>query len=128
MNTLQGSFYSTPFRVRDEQAFAADPAILEMQKHMEMFTGELDGATVYCIASKNTQPKTVLQVFAPAILGLLDDASSDVIMEDSLGWIGVLQRHLKPNYGIVIDETVGDRRFFTYVAADRAGWTRHQDK
>ena len=124
MNTLQGPFYSTPFRVRDEQAFATDPAILEMQKHMDMFGGELDGARVHCIASKDTQPKTILQVFAPAILGLLNDANSDVIMEDSLGWIGTLQRHLQSDYGIVIDEIVGDEKFLTYVMADRAGWTR----
>ena len=124
MNTLQGTFYSTPFRVRDEQAFATDPAILEMQKHIDMFAGELDGATVHCIASKDAQPKTILQVFAPAILGLLDDARSDVVMEDSLGWIEVLQRHLKPDYGIVIDEIAGDEKFLTYVMADRAEWTR----
>ena len=124
MNTLQGSFYSTAFQVRDEQAFAADSATLETQKHMNMFAGERDGVMLHCIASKDTQPKTILQVFAPAILGLLDDASSDVLMEDSLGWIGVLQRHLQPDYGIVIDEIVGDEKFLTYVTADRVGWTR----
>ncbi len=126
MNALQGTFYSTPFRVRDEQAFATDPAIVEMQKHMDMFAAELDGATVHCICSKGTQPKTILQVFAPAIGGLLAEVRSDVVMDDSLGWIGTLQRHLQADYGIVIDETVGDQRFFTYVAADRAGWTRQK--
>ena len=124
MNTLRGSFYSTAFRVRDEHAFAADPAIAEMQRHITMFKGELDGATIHCICSKDAQPKTILQVFAPAILGLLDDARSDVVMEDSLGWIEVLQRHLKPDYGIVIDEIVGDERFMSYITTDRAGWTR----
>lgn len=84
MNILQGSFYSTAFRVRDEQAFSTDPAIL----------------------------------------GLLDEASSGQVMEDSLDWIGTLQRHLQPDYGIVIDEAAGDERFMTYVAADRVGWTR----
>jgi len=124
VNTLQGSFYSTAFRVRDEDAFNADPAILEMQKHMDMFAGERDGAMLHCITSKDTQPKTMLQVFAPAIVGLLEDAGSDVVMEDALGWIDVLQRHLQPDCGIIIDETAGDERFMTYVTADRVGWTR----
>jgi hypothetical protein len=97
-----------------------------MQKHMDMFAGERDGVMLHCIASKDTQPKTILQVHAPAIVGLLDDASSDVVMDDSLGWIGILQRHLQPDSGIVIDETAGDERFMTYVSADRAGWTRRQ--
>ena len=85
MNAMQGSFYSTAFRVRDEQAFAT----------------------------------------APAIHGLLEDTSSNVVMEDPLGWIGVLQAHLQPDSGIVIvDETAGDQKFFTYIAPDRVGWTR----
>lgn len=124
MNTLQGSFYSTAFRVRDEQAFATDPAVLAMQKRMDMFAGERDGATLHCIASKDAQPKTTLEVFAPAIRSLLADAKSDVIMEDTLGWIGALQRHLQADSGIVIDETAGNQTFTTYVATDRAGWTR----
>ena len=124
MNTLQGSFYSSAFRVRDERAFATDPAILEMQKHMDMFAGQRDGATLHCLASKDTQPKAPLEVHAAAILGLLADARSGVAMEDPLGWIGTLQRHLQPESGIVIDETAGNERFMTYVMADRAGWTR----
>jgi hypothetical protein len=124
MNTLQGSFYSTAFRVRDEQAIATDPAVIAMQKHMDMFAGQRDGVTLHCIASKDTQPKTILEVLAPAILTLLNEASSGVVMDDALGWIGTLQRHLLPDSAIVIDETVGDERFMTYVAADRAGWTR----
>ncbi len=124
MNTLQGSFYSTAFRVHDERAFQTDPVILDMQKHMDMFAGQKDDTTVHCIASKDTPPKTTLQVHAAAIAGLLADASSDVVMEDSLGWIEALQRHLHPDYGIVIDETAGDEKFLTYVAAGRAGWTR----
>jgi hypothetical protein len=47
-------------------------------------------------------------------------------MEDSRGCIGVLQRHLNPDSGIVIDETAGDERFMTYLTSDRAGWTRRQ--
>jgi hypothetical protein len=124
MRVLQGSFYSTAFRVRDEAAFGADPAILEMQQHLDMFVGEMDGATVHCLCSKGTQPKTMLQVFAPAIAGLLADTRSSVAMEDPQGWIETLQRHLDPDYGIVLDETLGDERFMTYVAADRVGWTR----
>ena len=53
MNVLQGSFFSTAFRVRDEQAFATDPLILEMQKHMDMFAGTRDCKTLHCIASKD---------------------------------------------------------------------------
>jgi len=124
MNALQGTFYSTAFRVRDEQAFAADPVIREMQQHLDMFAGELDGDTVHCLCSKGAQPKTILQVFAPAIAGLLADTASSVVMEDPEGWIEVLQRHLHPDYGIVIDETLNDERFMTYIAADRVGWTR----
>lgn len=68
MNTLQGSFYSTAFRVRDEGAFNTDPAILEMQKHMDLFAGERNGVMLRCIASKDTQPKTILQVLALAFV------------------------------------------------------------
>lgn len=125
MNALQGIFYSTAFRVRDEQSFAIDPAILEMQKHMDMFAGQRNGATLHCIASKDTQPKAPLEVHAAAIVGLLDDARSDIVMEDSQGWIGVLQRHLHPDSGIVFDEASGDEQFMIYVATDRAGWTRN---
>jgi hypothetical protein len=124
MKVLQGSFYSTAFRVRDEEAFGADPAILEMQQHLDMFAGEMDGAPVHCLCSKGTQPKTILQVFAPAIAGLLAEATSSVAMEDPQGWIETLQRHLHPDYGIVFDEIAGDARFMTYVAPDRAGWSR----
>jgi hypothetical protein len=124
MKVLQGSFYSTAFCVRDEAAFGADPAILEMQQHLDMFVGELDGATVHCVCSQGTQPKTIFQVFAPAIAGLLADATSNVAMEDPDGWIGTLQRHLRPDYGIVIDEMLGDQRFMTYIAPDRVGWTK----
>ena len=45
-------------------------------------------------------------------------------MEDPSGWIATLQKHLHPDFGIVIDETAGDERFMTYIMADRAGWTR----
>lgn len=125
MNPMQGSFYSTAFRVRDEQAFATDPAVLAMQKHVDMFEGQRNGATLHCFASKDTHPKTILEVFAPAIHGLLEDTSSNVVMEDPLGWIGVLQAHLQPDSGIVIvDETEGDQKFMTYIAPDRVGWTR----
>jgi len=124
MHALQGAFYSTAFRVRDEQAFATDPAILEMQKHMDMFAGQRDGATLHSIASKDTPPNAPLEVHAAAILGLLADACSGVVMEDSLGWIGVLQRHLQPDSGIVIDETAGNESFMIYLTAHRSGWTR----
>lgn len=124
VNVLQGTFYSSAFRVRDEQAFATDPAILEMQKHMDMFAGKRGAATLHCIASKDTRPKAPLEVHAAAILGLLDDASSDVVMDDPRGWIGLLQRHLDRDSGIVIDEAAGNQRFMIYLTADRAGWTR----
>lgn len=124
MNALKGAFYSTAFRVRDEHTFATDPAILEMQKHMDIFAGQRDGATLHWISSKGTQPNAPLEVHAAAILGLLDDARSGIVMEDSLGWIGALQRHLEVDCGIVINEVVGNQRFMTYVSADRAGWTR----
>jgi hypothetical protein len=124
MKALEGIFYSTAFRVCDELAFAADPAILDMQKHMDMFAGKRCDVTLHCIASKDTQPNAPLEVHAAAILGLLDDARSEVVLDDSRGWIGVLQRHLHPDSGIVFDETAGNQRFMTYVSANRAGWTR----
>jgi len=127
MNVMQGSFYSTAFRVRDEQAFETDPAVVAMLKHMDMYAGKRNGATLHCIASKDTKPKSMLDVFAPAIHGLLADTSSNVVMEDPLGWIGVLQRHLQPDSGIVIDETAGDQAFMTYIAPDRVGWTRRAE-
>ncbi len=64
---MQGSFTSTAFRVRDEQAFATDPAVLAMEKHMDLYAGKRDGATLHCVASKGTQPKTNHEDFAPAI-------------------------------------------------------------
>jgi hypothetical protein len=124
VNTLRGSFYSTAFRVRNEGEFEADPVIRGMRMHMDMFAGRRHGSILYCIASKDTRPPAPLEVFAPAILGLLADARPGVAVEDSLGWIGALQRHLDPGSGIVIDETAGNERFMTYITADRAGRTR----
>jgi hypothetical protein len=124
MNILQGTFYSTAFRVLDDRAFALDPAVLEMQKHMDMFAGKRRGTTLHVIASKDTEPKTDLEVHAAAIFGLLDDARSDVAMEDPLGWIEVLQKHLHPESGIVFDEAVGGEKILIYISADRAGWNR----
>ncbi len=124
MNVLQGSFYSTAFRVREERAFETDPVVMQMLKHLEMFTGQRDGRTLHCICSKGSQPKTNLEVRAPAILGLLEDTSSGIPIEDSRGWIEALQRHLHDDFGIVIDETAEGEQFMTYLGKDRAGWTR----
>jgi hypothetical protein len=124
MNVLRGAFFSTAFQVVDEQAFATDPAILEMQKHVDMFAGNRDGEMLHCITSKGLPPQTLLTVRAPAILGLLGDARSTLAMEDPANWIAALQKHLHPDFGIVIDETAGDEMFMTYIMTDRAGWTR----
>lgn len=124
MNVLQGDFYSTAFRIRDVKAFQTDPKIAEMRRHMEFFEGERDGVALLCVTSKGGEPRTTLDVRAPAIAGLLEDTRSAVPIDDSQGWIEALRRHLHGDHGIVINETTGDEDFMIYVATDRAGWTR----
>ena len=122
MRNLHGSYYTTAFRVLDDDLFAADPAIVEMRKHVDIFQGGTEGEPVYCIASKDTGPQSRLEVLAPAISNLIDGAHE--VVEDPLGWIKALQCHLHPDCGIVIDETAGDERVFTYVSTRRIACAR----
>jgi hypothetical protein len=129
MNVLQGEFYSTAFRVADDKAFAIDPAMKALLKHIELFQGEEDGMFLYCITNKHGEPGTRLKVLKPAIMGLLDDAGeSSVPMEDEQGWIATLQKHLHPDYGITLfHDEPGVGEYQTYITDDCAGWTRGHD-
>ena len=91
---------------------------------IETGSGDCGGAALLCITSRGREPRTTLDVRAPAIAGLLEDTRSAVPIDDSQGWIETLQRHVHGDYGIVINETTGDEDFMIYVAAHRAGWTR----
>lgn len=126
MNILQGNFYSTAFRVKDDKAFEADPSVVALRRHMEIYTGDTPEGRLNCITSKDSQPKTMLRVMHPAIIGLLNDAMpSDVVMDDEFGWLATLQKHLHPDDGIVvITEYPDGNEFQTYIANDCAGWTR----
>ncbi len=126
MNVLQGHFFSSAFRVQDDEAFEVDPVIVEMRKHLEFFSGQRDGERLYCLAGKNDQPGTTMSVARPAIMSLLADACpSNVTIDDDLGWILTLQRHLNPEDGIAIINHCDDgSEFQTYIATDCAGWTR----
>jgi hypothetical protein len=103
MNVLQGHFFSSAFRVQDDEKFDVDPDIVEMRKHLEFFSGQRDGERMYCLAGKNDEPGTTMRVARPAIMDLLADARpSNVAIDDDLGWISTLQRHLNPEDGIVV--------------------------
>ena len=129
MNVLQGHFYSTAFRVADKAAFEGDPVIAAMQAQFVFYRGVENGVEFICITSKGDPPGTVLRVMKPAILGLLSDSpASCTPLEDDSGWISTLQRHLDPEYGIVIAHRLdGETAYFTYVSTDCAGWTRRSD-
>lgn len=129
MNVLQGNFYSTAFRVIDEAAFSNDEDVIKLGRQIEIFSGKMDGEVLHCITGKGQQPRTMLRVFRPAIMGLLQDAGpSRIPMVDSLGWIAVLQRHLHPDYGIiVINEDGAGSDFQTYITKECAGWTRQEN-
>ncbi|MCA9229710.1 MAG: hypothetical protein KIS63_00260 [Caldilineales bacterium] len=126
MNVLQGHFYSTAFCVADKAAFDADPVIASMRQLFEFYRGVENDVELVCITSKGDPPGTRLRVMQPAIIGLLRDAPAGCPpLEDDCGWIDALQRHLDPAYGIVIAHQLdGKPDYFTYIAADCAGWTR----
>lgn len=126
MNVLQDSFFSSAFRVRDDEAFEHDPAIVRLRRHLDIYSGREEDAVLHCIVSKDRQPGTRLRVARPALMNLLEDAkASDIVMEDDCGWIVALQAHLHPDDGIVVMNQVKDgREYQTYIAPDCAGWTR----
>jgi len=126
MNVLQGKFYSTAFRVKDEADFEHNPAVVELLKHIETYSHKMNGFWLYCITSKGDEPGTRLRVTRPAILGLLVDTGQNYLaLEDTLGWITTLQNHLHPDDGIILmNQGNNGEAYQTYIAADCAGWTR----
>ncbi len=126
MNILQGRFFTTAFRVVDDDGFATDPAVDQMRQNIEFFSGEREGERLYCLVHKGGLPETTLRVARSAVMGLLADAkASSVPIQDGLGWIATLQRHLNPEDGIVIlHRNTDGSEYQAYIAPDCAGWTR----
>lgn len=124
MNVLQGQFYSTVFRVIDDELFATDARVVDLQRFLDIHRGDESEGRVYCITSRGAMPKTRLRVAKQAIAGLLSDAGpSSLPLEDDYGWIATLQKHLHPDLGIIVIN-VGAEDYTTYIVADCAGWTR----
>lgn len=124
MNVLQGQFYSTAFRVIDDDLFAADARVIDLQRFLDIHSGGEGDDRVYCITSRGGTPRTRLRVTKRAVSELLSDADqSKMALEDDSGWIATLQKHLHPDLGIVVVND-GAEEYKTYIVSDCAGWTR----
>ena len=126
MNILQGRFFTTAFRVVDDEGFATDPIVNQMRQSFEFFSGDRAGERLYCLVQKGGVPETALRVSRSAVMGLLADAkASSVPIQDGFGWIETLQRHLNPEDGIVVLHRNADgSEYQAYISPDCAGWTR----
>jgi hypothetical protein len=126
MNVLQGKFFSTAFRVKDDDAFEGDIGVVDLRHHVDIYSGNEGEETLHCIVSKDCQPRTKLRVAKLALLGLLADAKASThVMEDELGWIALLQKHIHEEDGmVVVNQCVDGQEYQTYIASDCAGWTR----
>ncbi|MBP9175647.1 MAG: hypothetical protein KBF54_13940 [Rhizobiales bacterium] len=124
MNVLQGQFYSTAFRVIDDDLFAADTKVLDLRQFLDIHQGREGDDMVYCITSAEGTPKIRIRATKKAVCDLLADAEqSKVALDDDRGWIETLQKHLHPDFGIVVIHE-GAEEYMTYIVSDCAGWTR----
>lgn len=127
MNVLQGKFDSSAFRVIDDDQFAADPRVIDLQRFLDIHQGREDDGMIYCITNTGGTPSTRAKVLKTALRGLIADAGqSKVPLEDDYGCIATLQKHLHPDFGIVISHE-GAEEYLTFIASDYAGWTRKYD-
>ena len=126
MNIFEGYFYTTAFAVRDERAFHDDPDMEVFRQHFDMFSGVEGTLHVHCFTHKTGAPGTRLRVMRPAILSLTADVvPSQVPMEDPQEWVPLLQRHLHPDFGIVVINSEEDgRQFQTWIAQGCCAWSR----
>ena len=53
MTNLHGSFYTTAFRVLDDDLFAADTAIVELRKHVDIFQGGTESSSATSRAGRS---------------------------------------------------------------------------
>ena len=123
---LQGNLYSTAFRLRDQEAFDADPQAMRIRQKFNIFSGTRDNKRLHRFTSRGALPPTDLYVARPAILGLLKDAGASAFeLGDTEGWIALLQRHLHPDDGIfVITDDDEGAAYQTYRYRECADWTR----
>lgn len=125
MFAFGGHFYSTAFRVRDESAFSAEVAERGMARSMEIYSGGHDENRVFCITSLGDEPRTQLKVMRPAVLGLIKDTDNpEELPSDDAGWVALFQKHLHPDYGIVVMQFFDDgQQRQAYITSDAFGTT-----
>ncbi len=103
---LQGRFNCTAFHVRDVGAFNADPQVIAFQAIASVLEGQMDGDPVPCFAiARGIDPRPPFFIMRqPSELVISERRDDDPEIDDRDGWIGMLQRHLADDEGIIITE------------------------
>lgn len=103
---LRGAFNSTAFHVRDPAAWLADARLAELRRHADVLEGQMPDEPQPCFAIvRGTDPRAPFFMGRqPAECVIGERRPDDPGIDDSDGWLALLQRHLAPDEGLVITE------------------------
>ena len=124
---FSGVFASTGFQVIDELAFEKDPTISQLGAHIEIMSGKHEGdeKRLYCLVH-GRDPRKPLRISRHGCEdALMNDGTVYLSVEDPMGWLNALQRHLDPDALIFFVEDnnmslVGNSQIVWTITFDRA--------
>jgi len=103
---FQGAFNSTAFHARDATTINTDPQLIAFQRFASVLEGQMDGDPAPCFAiARGVDPRAPLFIMRqPADLVIAERHAGDPEIDNSHGWIAMLQRHMAPDEGLIVTE------------------------
>ena len=103
---FEGDFNSTAFHARDVAAINSDPRVIAFQRFASVLEGQMSDDPAPCFAiAKGVDPRAPLFVMRqPTEVVIGEWREDDPEVDDSNGWITMLQGHIEPDEGLIVTE------------------------